>query len=120
MADDRIETAEARTEAAHRYRCVAENQAGPTREAAWVRDAFVAGAAWQASRPDVHAAQHDREVASAALRDHRRRVERFMPPGLVNRAGVLADLDDYADRAARGTIRVSDWSTTNTKGSDRG
>lgn len=33
-----------------------------------------------------------------ALREHRRRVARFMPAGLVDRATVLADLDHYADR----------------------
>jgi hypothetical protein len=41
-------------------------------------------------------------IAAEALRSHRRRVARFMPAGLVDRATVLADLDDYADRIARG------------------
>lgn len=40
------------------------------------------------------------QVKAEALREHRRRVVRFMPTGLVNRATVLADLDDYADRLA--------------------
>lgn len=42
------------------------------------------------------------QVKAGALREHRRRVVRFMPAGLVNRATVLADLDDYADRLAGG------------------
>lgn len=42
------------------------------------------------------------QVKAEALREHRRRVVRFMPAGLVNRATVLADLDDYADRLAGG------------------
>ena len=40
------------------------------------------------------------QVKAEALREHRRRVVRFMPAGLVNRATVLADLDDYANRLA--------------------
>ena len=39
-------------------------------------------------------------VKAEALREHRRRVARFTPPGLVDRATVLADLDDYAYRLA--------------------
>lgn len=42
------------------------------------------------------------KVKADALREHRRRVTRFMPPGLVNRATVLADLEDYASRYEKG------------------
>ena len=48
----------------------------------------------------AHDARIASEAAEKALRDHRSRVVRFMPPGLVDRASVLADLDDYADRIA--------------------
>lgn len=40
-------------------------------------------------------------VKAEALREHAQRVRRFMRPGLVNRATVLADLEDYAVRADR-------------------
>lgn len=39
-----------------------------------------------------------REVQARALEDQRRRVVRFMPAGMVDRATVLADLNDYAAR----------------------
>jgi len=48
-------------------------------------------------------AAHDRQVQAEALRAHYRRVSRFMPPGLVDRATVLADLDDYATRLEKGS-----------------
>lgn len=40
------------------------------------------------------------KAKAEALREHRRRVLRFMPPGLVDRATVVADLEDYAHRLA--------------------
>ena len=46
-------------------------------------------------------AVHDARVKAEALREHRRRVARIMRPGLVDRATVLADLDDYAARIER-------------------
>ena len=59
----------------------------------WVRGADAVLALF-ASAPTVE------QVKAEALREHRRRVVRFMPAGLVNRATVLADLDDYANRLA--------------------
>lgn len=46
------------------------------------------------------------EIEARTLREHHRRVFRFMPSGMVNRATVLADLEDYASRVdARATPR---------------
>jgi len=41
------------------------------------------------------------QVKAEALREHARRVKRIMRAGLVNRATVLADLEDYAGRYDR-------------------
>jgi len=96
------------------------NEYTPTTEQ--VRKAYKSGAWLRADgresawKPEVYApryyAEFDRWLASEkakwqaeALRHHRRRVVRLMPPGLVDRATVLADLDDYADRIEKGWSR---------------
>lgn len=47
--------------------------------------------------------QHAREREAAAVRETSRNLERLYPcKGLVNRAGVLADIEIAADRIGRG------------------
>lgn len=42
-----------------------------------------------------------REAKAEALDEHRRRIVRFYPKGLVPRSTVIADLEDWADRIRR-------------------
>lgn len=56
--------------------------------------------------PQVSAVRHALaavlpDIQAQALRDHRAWVERVYPKGLVDRAAVLADLDEMAIRAVR-------------------
>lgn len=46
-----------------------------------------------------------RQTKADALEEHRRRVVRSMPPGLVDRATVIADLEDWASRIREGRDR---------------
>ena len=83
----------------------------PTTEV--VRHYYVSGKSedmYSASYMEHYEPEFDRWLAAEkakwqaeALRAHRRRVFRFMPSGLVDRATVLADLDDYATRLEKGS-----------------
>lgn len=63
------------------------------------------GACWMLSPETVRMSAEHVLRKWETLREHARRVKRIMPPGLVNRATVLADLEDYAGRYDRGADR---------------